>query len=160
MKFVKFFFRIVAFGILCVICLSCTLCAIWEGCYRIQEKKYYSDKNNFVSVTAVCVEIDTYSHYPDRYYLIVENMVYEKKGDCKFIDNMFNINEANSDILKEANVEEKLAPGKSFTCMSAPEYFGDGYKCPIVYLEVDGEVLLDFETGYKNLMKTYGVTIP
>ena len=62
---------------------------------------------------------------------------------------------ANATILKEAGIEEKLTPGVVFTFISAPKYFGDGYWCPIVGLEINGEVLLDFEIGYKNLMAQY-----
>ncbi len=85
-------------------------------------EKYYSDKSNFVSVTATCVNIGTNEHVLGE---------------------------------KEAQIEEKLTAGTIFTFISAPEYFGDGYDCPIVGLEVGGEVLLDFDTGYENLMETY-----
>ena len=119
------------------------------------EKKYYSDKNNFVSVEATCVELIILERYPDIYIIEVENMIYEKTENCQFIGVMFEINEANSSILREANIEEKLKNGSTFSFISAPEYFGDGYKCPIVAIEIDGEILLDFNTGYENLMKMY-----
>ncbi len=143
--------------LLCLSCTSCGLLTIWDLGYKIQEKKYYADKSNFVSVEAVCMDLSTNEHFPGRYYINVENMVYERTDRCKFIDSYFEVNQANSAILKEAGIEEKLTGGTTFTFFSAPEYFGDGYCCPIVGLEINGEVLLDFETGYTNLMATYGV---
>ena len=154
----KVFAGILIFFVICVcafLCLIKVSLSIWEGVYRIQEKKYYSDKSNFVSVTAKCGEIGVNSWFPGEYYLNVEDMEYEITEDCRFISRSFDINKANATILKEAGIEEKLTKGKIFTFISAPEYFGDGYACPIVGIEIDGEVLLDFDTGYENLMDTY-----
>ena len=108
---------------------------------------------------ATCVTLTTNEHFPGRYYIVVDDMVYEKDDQCRFVDNCFEVEESNATILKEAEIEEKLIPGTTFTFYSAPEYFGDGYWCPLVGLEINGEVLLDFDTGYKNLMATYGVYI-
>lgn len=147
------------FIIICVcvlLCLVIALLTIWNEGYRIQEKEYYSDKSNFVSVTATCDELGINPHYPNKYFLNVEDMEYEKTEDCKFISLFFDINKANSAILKNAGIEEKLTKRKVFTFISAPEYFGDGYACHVVGVEIDGEVLLDFNTGYENLMDTYG----
>jgi hypothetical protein len=130
-------------------------CSIWNLGYEIQEKEYYSDEVNFVSITAVCVEISTNEHIPDCYFITVEDMEYERTEKCKFIGETFKIDKENSIILQEVNIEDKLTKGTIFTFVSAPKYFGDGYLCPIVSIEIDGEVLLDFDTGYKNLMDTY-----
>ncbi len=154
----KVFAGILIFFVMCVcafLCLIKVSLAIWEEGYRIQEKKYYSDKSNFESVTAKCGKLGVNSWFPGEYYLNVEDMEYEITEDCRFISLSFDINKANSAILKEAGIEEKLTEGKTFTFISAPEYFGDGYACPIVGIEIDGEVLLDFDTGYENLMNTY-----
>lgn len=143
--------------IVLIFCISliCTSCSLWNLAYEIQEKKYYSNKKNFVSVKAECVEITTNEWSPGKYFITVKNMEYERTDDCKFISRTFVVNKANSTILKNNGIEEKLAPGTIFVFISAPEYFGDGYKCPIVGIEIDGEILLDFDTGYKNLMATY-----
>ncbi len=87
-------------------------------------------------------------------------MVYEQTDQCWFDDYHFDVDKVSSKILREAGIEEKLTPGTTFTFYSAPEYFGDGYWYPLVGLEINGEVLLDFDTGYRNLMATYGVRVP
>ena len=143
-------------ALLCVLmCLSSTACAIWDLAYKKQEKEYYSDKSNFVSVTAVCLELNTNERFPGRYFINVDSTFYTTANGSKFSSQSFEIGVANATVLKEAGIEEKLTPGVVFTFISAPEYFGDGYDCPIVGLEINGEVLLDFETGYKNLMAQY-----
>ena len=53
------------------------------------------------------------------------------------------------------NILNLVHIGDSIEFVSAPKVFGDGYTLPIVSLTVNGEVLLDFETGWKNLMKNY-----
>ncbi len=159
----KVFRKLLGFLIICIcvlLCLAKVSCAIWEEGYRIQEKKYYSDKNNFVPVIATCIEIGINAYHPNGYFVNVKDMLYERTEDCRFISGSFSINKANSVILKKAGIEEKLTEGTVFTFISAPEYFGDGYACPIVGVEIDGEVLLDFATGYENLMDTYGKIIP
>ena len=148
--------KILTCFIMCILVCVCNIsCSIWNLGYEIQEKEYYSNKANFVSVTAVCVEISTNEHSPDCYFINVKDMEYHRTDECKFISGTFKIDKASSVILKESNIENKLTEGTIFTFVSAPEYFGDGYLCPIVSIEVDGEVLLDFDTGYKNLMDTY-----
>lgn len=149
---------IIVFVVICLIIgLVLSACHIWNWMYEIEEAKYYRNKDNFVSVTAVCVQITTNEYFPGQYFVVVDEMEYNKTDDHNswFISRSFCINKVNSLILKEAGMEEKLTPGKTFTFISAPRYFGDGYQCPIVGLEIDGEVLLDFETGYKNLMASY-----
>lgn len=147
--------------VLCaLLCIFTTSCMVWDLGFRIQEKEYYSDKSNFVSVSATCVEIVTNKWNPGKYFINVKDMVYETTDDCNFISYSFVVNEANARVLKEAGIEEKITEGTTFTFISAPEYFGDGYNCPIVGIEVDGEVLLDFDTGYENLMNTYDSLIP
>ncbi len=130
--------------------------------YNNQEKKCYSDKTNFINVTATLSDIRLYD---EEYILTVENMEYipleEKENSyySGFQDNSFRINKENSKLLKSSNIEEKLKKGTVFSFMSSPSVFGNGYNCPIVSVTVDGEILLDFDTGYKNLMAEYNVVI-
>ena len=55
----------------------------------------------------------------------------------------------------ERGVLEKIETGSEITYTSATRYFGNGYYMPMVALSVDGEELLSFDEGYKNLMKLY-----
>lgn len=144
----------------CVLCsllvaVTATSCHLVEFAYTLREKEYYSNRDNFVSVEAVCVEISTNKWFPELYFITVKDMEYELTNECRFISATFKVDEANASILRNNDVEAILTEGTKFTFISAPEYFGDGYSCPIVGLEVDGNVLLDFDTGYKNLMDTY-----
>ena len=151
--------RKILYMFLCVLILiPIGACSLIELSYRTMEKSYYSDKNNFVEVTALCESLYLHESGP-RYYINVKNMTYEKTDSCEFSDYSFVVNRLNSVILKEADIEKKITPGTTFKFVSAPRYFGDGYDCPIVAIEVDGEVLLDFETGYKNFMKKYFVRV-
>lgn len=112
------------------------------------EKRYYFDKNNYITEDAV-----------------VDNIVYDKK--CNelvfwlseineaYQGSVFKIKGESVDPLLERGILEKIEIGSEITYTSALEYFGNGYSMPIVALSVDGEELLSFDEGYKNLLKQY-----
>jgi hypothetical protein len=116
-----------------------------------------------VSVTAVCDSSGFFSHPSETHYYYINfsnaKAEYTSENSRKFQNSSFRVDRESAEILKENGIEEKLTPGTTFTCISAPIYLTNNYVCPIVALEIDGEVLLDFDTGYKNLMETYGVRI-
>lgn len=156
----KFFLNILLGVIICFSFVSCGPVGwLIELPYTIKEKKYYSNPSNFVEVSAICESFGTFTHYPDQYYLNVKDMDYERTDECKFVSTSFDFDVASTELLKKAGIEEVLTEGTAVTFMSAPRYFGDSYWMPIVALEIDGEVWLDFDTGYKNLMSTYGVDV-
>ena len=102
MRFARYFV-----AVLCVlICIMSTSCSIWNFGYEIQEREYYLNKNNFVPVTAVCVEIVTNEWFPGQYFINVKDMVYEETENCKFISVSFEVDKANSAILKDAKIDE------------------------------------------------------
>lgn len=155
MKIKKLFFSMI-----CVfLCSMLSACSIWEAGYENREREYYSDKNNFVTVEAECVEICTNEWSPGQYFINVKDMVYQETESCKFVSRSFVVNEENSKILSDAIVERRLVSGTTIVFKSAPRYFGDGYIYPMVSLEIDGEVILDFDVGYRNLMASYGITV-
>ena len=142
--------------------LICCLLSLFGCTFEARERKYYLDKGNFSTVTATCVRCGYYSYPSKKHYYAIdfENPEYERTDDYIFQNVTFRVDKYSAEILKEHNIEEKLKPGVTFTCISAPIYLSNSYDCPIVALEIDGEVLLDFETGYRNLMRTYGVFVP
>lgn len=154
----------------CILILSMILglCSLLFGCgsyfpdvQTFKEIQHYKDKNNFVTITATCINAQCYSKPSKTHYYAIdfENPEYEMTEDCIFQNVTFRVDEDSYKILEQHDITNKLTPGKTFTCISAPIYLSNSYDCPLVSLEIDGEILLDFETGYKNLMATYGVKI-
>lgn len=146
--------------------ITCTLlftsCMFLDFSYTARERRHYMNKSNFVTVTAVCVNSGYYSYPSEKYCYAIdfENAEYERTDDCIFQNCTFRVDQYSAEILKEHDIEKKLTPGTTFTCISAPIFLSNSYDCPIVALEINGEVLLDFETGYRNLMATYDVYVP
>lgn len=158
MKVIK---KLTVFLLLVACAISFCGCTFLDISYTARERRHYLDKSNFVSVTAVCVSSDYYS-YPSKthYYAIdFKEAEYETTDGTRFQNVTFRVDQESTKILEEHDIQNKLTPGTIFTCISAPIYLTNSYDCPIVALEIDGEVLLDFDTGYKNLMETYGVRI-
>ena len=145
--------------------ISFCSCTFLDISYTARERRHYLDKSNFVSVTAVCVSSSYYTNPSEShtYCINISNAEYDTTNmpteGSRFQDVTFRVDRESMKVLEEHDIHNKLKPGTTFTFMSAPIYLSDSYDCPIVALEIDGEVLLDFDTGYKNLMETYGVRI-
>lgn len=120
---------------------------IFTSCYTQREYQYYSDRNNFITVTA---ELIYFNNVED------ESSVYLSFSGLPevFSDNCFKIIEENWKIIEDTNTFA-FSIGDKITFTTAPKYFGDGYIMPIVAVSIDGNTLLDFEQGYSNFMKTY-----
>ena len=110
------------------------------------EKRYYFDKNNYITEDAVVENII----YEEDYLLFVLSGINEAYQGSVFI-----IEGESLDVLLERGILEKIETGSEITYTSATRYFGNGYYMPMVALSVDGEELLSFDEGYKNLLKQY-----
>lgn len=132
------------------------------GCFGPTKKEinYLLDKSNYdtLNVTCTLVEIAP-TKDQRRYYIITGDYVSCDTKTPGIRHVCFKIDNASSKILDEHGFKEKMIPGTEFVCIFSPNVWYDGDIYPIVYVEIDGEVLLDFDTGYKNLMATYGVEI-
>ena len=125
------------------------ICVFATSCFSLtqKEKEYYIDKAQYVEATGKVSHV-RYNEEKHSLYLGFTEL------NCTFDDNSFKIEGANYDIVKSKGVE--INTGDTITFMTAPKYFGDGYIMPIVAVWKNGECLLDFETGYKNLNKSLG----
>ncbi len=117
------------------------------SCYAAEKRKYYSDKDNYVSTTGTVIHIK-YNENKTILHLGFDEMSYH------FSDNAFKITGDNLSIVQENGIDEKLEMGAQIEFITAPMYFGDGYIMPIVGITIDGETLLEFDEGYENLMET------
>ncbi len=118
------------------------------GCTKNREKEYYEDINNYISDEAI-VENIIYNEEEDYIvlWLSVTNEAYQ-------IPN-FIIEGENANIVLKKDILEKLKVGDTVKFISAPKIFGNGDFLPIVALSVSNDKLLDFETGYENLLDLY-----
>ena len=109
--------------------------------YKISKIRYYSNEGNYIQVTGTITYI-----FEDESALYLEFSDMSEKLD----DNYFKIVGENYEAIK--NFRGIIEVGKTATFMTAPKYFGDGYVMPIVALEIGGRRLLDYETGFPNLV--------
>lgn len=114
-----------------------------SACYAHKKQEYYSNTDNYVTVTGTLSYISYDEDEPGIYLSFTEL-------SPEFSDNCFKIVGDNLLIAQENGLDEKLEIGKSIEFVSAPRYFGDGYIMPIVSISIDGETLLEFEDGYEN----------
>ena len=117
------------------------------GCFRYKEKVYYSDKENFISATGTVTHMKSYDKTQELFIAFSDlSNHFEDNSFCISYENLQSIN---------GNIWDLVHLGDTIEFVSAPKVFGDGYSLPIVSLTVNGKVILDFETGWKNLMKKY-----
>ena len=123
----------------------CFLLVLLCSCNRSGIIEYYSQKENYISVTGTVSHLkyneDTTALYSDFSEL-----------SPGLDDTCFKIVGENLKIVKANKIDDKLKGGERVTFITAPKYFGDGYVMPIVAMSISGEKLLEFEDGYKNLI--------
>ena len=105
---------------------------------------YYSDKENYITVTGTVVHIKNSEEY--GICLAFENT------SVALSDNSFSIKGGAQQTVLARGILDKLAIGDHAEFITAPGYFGDGYIMPIVAIKVDGEQLLTFDEGYESLL--------
>ena len=121
---------------ICILLCSCTSSRIIE---------YYSQKENYISVTGTVSSIK-YSEEATALYIEFSELSSVLDDTC------FKVVGENLEIVKVNRIDDKLKIDKQITFITAPKYFGDGYVMPIVAISISGENLLDFEEGYKNFL--------
>ena len=124
------------------VCLMLTLLC---SCDLSQHLDYYSNKENYINVTGTVSNIK-YNDDSSILYIGFEELSPTLDDTC------LKIVGENLDIVKANKIDDKLKIGEQTTFVTAPKYFGDGYVMPIVAISINGETLLEFEEGYKNLL--------
>ena len=128
-----------------LISVVCVLLAVLCCCDSTQKAEYYSQKENYISVTGVVTGIRQ-NEEADAFYIDFSDLSPVLDDTC------FKIVGENAEIVKANKIDEKIKIGEQITFITAPKYFGDGYVMPIVAISTKDETLLGFEEGYKNLL--------
>ena len=118
--------------------------------YYQRERKYYADRDNFITVTATVADITYYEESNQVCIQVTDKSI-------SFTDTGFIIRGESLDRIVQNGFAEKIQIGNEITFVCAPRYFGDGYKIPIVALSAGDEQVLGFEEGYANLLSDYGI---
>ena len=133
-----------------LVVMMCFIFFIVGACDHAKMRKVYSDPSNFVTVTGKVANI----HFNDdstALYFKIENL------PSGFSDDYFKIVGKNLDIVNDKSIDSKIHEGDEIEFITSPWYLGNGYIMPIVGLTTaDGEELLSFEEGQKNLLKSIG----
>ena len=128
-----------------IITAMCIMFVFLCSCQSPDKIKYYSQKENYVSVTGTVSNIKYDEDLKALYIEFLELSV-------SFDDTCFKIVGENLKIAQVNGINDKLTVGEQVSFITAPKYFGDGYVMPIVSISINGECLLEFEEGYKNLL--------
>ena len=100
--------------------------------------EYYSNNENYSQLEGKIISVGAEK-------LLID--VISSNGEFSFREGI------NSDYFMLTNIDSfDLKCGEVITFTSAPKQFYDGHHFPIVAIEKDGVVLLDFETGKANLL--------
>ena len=128
-----------------IITTTCILLVLLCSCNSSEIIEYYSQKENYISVTGTVSSIK-YNEEATALYIDFSELSPVLDDTC------FKIVGENLEIVKANRIDDKLKIGEQITFVTAPKYFGDGYVMPIVAISISGENMLDFEEGYKNLI--------
>ena len=125
--------------------LITSICVLLCSCNSSGTIEYYSQKENYISVTGTVSSIK-YNEEATALYIDFSELSPILDDTC------FKIVGENLEIVKANRIDDKLKIGEQITFVTAPKYFGDGYVMPIVAISISGENMLGFEEGYKNLI--------
>lgn len=128
-----------------IITTACIMLIFLCSCDSHEKIKYYSQKENYISVIGTVSNIK-YNENSAALYVDFSELSPVLDDTC------FKIVGENLEILKTKKIDDKLRIGEQITFITAPKYFGDGYIMPIVAIAICGESLLDFDEGYNNLL--------
>lgn len=137
----KVFCKILLSMVFVLVILATTSCYNTPG----KKKEYYSNEENYIEVTGTIHHV----------VFDQENEVLCLAFSClseKLDDDNFELVGRNYSIIIESSYIEKIKTEMVATFVTAPKYFGDGYIMPIVALTIDGQCLLDYETGIANFL--------
>ena len=123
----------------------CMLLVVLSSCWSSEKIEYYSEKDNYISVTGTVTHIQ----YNEDFTVLHIGL---DELSPALDDNAFKIVGENLKTVQDNHIDDKLKTGEQITIITAPKYFGDGYVLPIVSISINGENLLDFEEGYTNLL--------
>ena len=123
------------------------------SCVRREMKDYYSDRDNYITVTGTVSHMK-YNDWGDILYLGFSDTEFQTpQTDLKnFESNTFKIVGENLDVVQQHGVDDKIEIGDKVTFVVAPSIFYDAYAIPIVSISTDDECLLGFDEGVSNLL--------
>lgn len=125
--------------------IVCIMVTFFCSCSSTEKRKYYSQKENYISVEGTISSIEYNQDLTALYFEFSElSPVLD--------DTCFKIVGENLQIVQSNGIDNKLEIGEKINFITAPRYFGDGYVMPIVSISTNEEVLLGFEEGYDNLL--------
>ena len=122
-----------------------SICVLLCSCNSVGRIEYYTQKENYISVTGTISNIK-YNEEATALYIDFSELSPVLDDTC------FKIVGENLDIVKANRIDDKLKIGEQIIFITAPKYFGDGYVMPIVSISINGEILLGYEEGYENLI--------
>ena len=130
---------------LIIVIMICVM-LVFGSCTSPKMLKYYSQKENYISVTGKVASVEYNDDFKALYICFSEL-------STNLDDVCFKIVGKNLEIVRSKQIEDKVRIGGQITFETAPRYFGDGYVMPIVSVSVNGEILLGFEEGYNNFIE-------
>ena len=122
-----------------------SICILLCSCNSVGRIEYYTQKENYISVTGTISSIK-YNEEATALYIDFSDLSPVLDDTC------FKIVGKNLETVKSNRIDDKLKIGEQIIFITAPKYFGDGYVMPIVSISISGENLLGFEEGYENLI--------
>jgi len=128
-----------------LITVMCGLLICLSSCYSVRMNNYYSQKENYITVTGKVSYIN-YDEGSVSLYIGLSEMSQDLDDSC------FKLVGDNLRTVRMNGIDAKLEVGTNIELITAPEHFGDGYVMPVVAISINGESLLDFEEGYNNLL--------
>lgn len=118
-----------------IIILLVIMSVMFSGCYKNRMLEYYSNDSNYETLEIRVVNLDDEFMEVEFLSDVHEHYTY---APFRLID------------LPALHTQIKI--GDKISIITAPRFFWDNYRIPIVGITKDDTVILDFETGKQKLL--------
>lgn len=124
---------------------------ILTGCsYKSRMLQYYSENSNYEELVGIILNFEEIRGVDD---LFIEIEFENENIHDHYLYHPLMVISKNKEILRKNGFFENVLIGEKIKIVTASGYFYDGYRIPIVAIERDNVVYLDFQTGRENLLK-------
>ena len=124
---------------------------ILPGCsYKLRMLQYYSENSNYEELVGIILNFEEIRGVDD---LFIEIEFENENIHDHYLYHLLMVIRKNKEILEKNGFFENVSIGEKINIVTASGYFYDGYRIPIVAIESDNVVYLDFQTGRENLLK-------
>ena len=146
--------RLIKFSVIFVVVFLVCAVFIIRCSFIYKDWFYLVKKDNYISIEAEIAYVDGYDRYEEEFCFDIKDCSYPLQKLSRGYSPVSVLSKTMSMSNHKREITQ-LEPGDIIEFVTAPRFLGNGWVFPIVALKIDGETMIEFEDGYKDLIEDY-----